>query len=80
MTTDILKKKTGRYLKGLSVPAEKKQIQNWLSCTEDRRLQVSPEERTEIENLIVAEVKAYIEYTRLEPEVAPWWKKITALF
>ncbi|MDP4264036.1 MAG: hypothetical protein Q8941_16020 [Bacteroidota bacterium] len=80
MTTDILKKKTARYLRGQSVPAERKQIQNWLSCTGDRKMSVSTEERTIIENLIVAEVKAYIDYTKLEPEPAPWWKKITAFF
>jgi hypothetical protein len=80
MTTDILKKKTGRYLSGQSVPSERNQMQNWLSCTGEKKINVSAEERTIIENLIVAEVKAYIDYTKLEPEPAPWWKKITAFF
>jgi hypothetical protein len=80
MTTDILKKKTGRYLSGQSMRSERNQIQNWLSSTSDKKISVSAEERTIIENLIVAEVKAYIEYTRLEPTPAPWWKKITAFF
>lgn len=81
MTTEILKRKTSRYLRGQSVPAERNQIQNWLSCTGGMQTKVSGEERTVIENLIVAEVKAYIEYTRVEqPVPASWWKKITAFF
>jgi hypothetical protein len=80
MTTEVLKKKTGRYLCGLSVPSETRQIQNWLSCTGDKKTYPSSAERTMIENEIVAGVRAYIVYTKLEPEPAPWWKKITAFF
>ncbi len=80
MTTEVLKKKTGRYLCGLSVPAEKKQIQNWLSCTGDKKITLTDAERIMIENEIIGGVKAYIDYTKLEPAPQPWWKKITAFF
>jgi len=80
MTIETLRKKTGRYLLGQSVPAEKNQIQYWLSCTADRKVTVSGDERTIIEDKIIGEIKAYIEYTRLDPEPDPWWKKITAFF
>jgi len=49
MTTEVLRKKTGRYLCGLSVPSERRQIQNWLSCTGDHKSNVSPVEREIIE-------------------------------
>jgi hypothetical protein len=81
MTTELLRKKTGRYLCGQSVPSERKQIQSWLSCTPDIKNEVSEEERELIENEIVAQVKAYVACTSFEPaKTAPWWKKITTFF
>jgi hypothetical protein len=80
MTTEVLREKTGRYLCGQSVPAEKKQIQTWLSCTDDKKTEVSPEERELIENEIVAQVNAYALSSLFVPKTAPWWKKITASF
>lgn len=80
MTTELLKKKTGRYLSGQSVPAERNQIQNWLSCTGDKKIMPDIKERLIIENSIIADIKAYIESTQLEPKQESWWKKITASF
>ena len=79
MTTEILREKTGRYLCGQSVPAEKKQIQNWLSCT-GTKTKVSEEERKTIEDDIVATVKAYAISSAFHPREESWWKKITASF
>ncbi|HKB44274.1 MAG TPA: hypothetical protein VKC90_07785 [Chitinophagaceae bacterium] len=80
MTTEVLRQKTGRYLCGLSMPAEKRQIQTWLSCTTDNKPDVSSEEREMIENEIVAQVQAYVASTLFYPQPEPWWKKITAFF
>ncbi|HLG39660.1 MAG TPA: hypothetical protein VI461_08325 [Chitinophagaceae bacterium] len=79
MTTEILREKTGRYLCGQSVPAEKKQIQNWLSCTGDKT-NVSEEERKIVEEEIVTQVKAYVVSSLFQPKEENWWKKITASF
>ena len=80
MTTEVLRQKTGRYLCGLSMPAEKRQIQTWLSCTSDNKAPVSTEEREVIENEIVAQTLAYAISTLFHPKPEPWWKKITAFF
>jgi hypothetical protein len=78
MTTETLKKKTSRYLNGESMPAETKQIQNWLSCTEN--VDLSEEEKSVIEQEILAEIQAYTAYPLLFPKPEPWWRKLTALF
>lgn len=80
MTTETLKKKTGRYLCGMSVPSEARQIQTWLSCTADKKVSHSAKEKVMIENQIVSEIQAYINWTTLQPKAEPWWKKITAFF
>lgn len=80
MTTEVLKKKTGRYLCGLSVPSERRQIQTWLSCTMDKKAVHSPKEKEMIEDQIVIEIKAYITWSTFAPKPEPWWKKITAFF
>jgi len=80
MTTEVLRKKTGRYLCGLSMPAEKKQMQNWLSCTGDNKPAVSTKERELIEDEIVAQVQAYVASSLFFPKQEPWWRKITASF
>ena len=60
MTTEVLKEKTGRYLRGESVPSETRQIQTWLSCIMDKKDIVDPKEQVKIESEIVAEIHAYI--------------------
>ena len=80
MTTEVLRKKTGRYLSGLSMPAEKRQIQNWLSCTDDHKPIVPTAERETVEDEIVAQVMAYVESSMFFPKQEPWWRKITASF
>jgi hypothetical protein len=80
MTTELLKKKTGRYLCGESVPAETMQIQSWLSCTDKKEDIVAVEDRAMIENEIVGQVQAYVISSMFVAEPEPWWKKITAFF
>jgi hypothetical protein len=81
MTTDLLRRKTGRYLCGEAIPAEAKQIQNWLSVTADNKSGVSSEERAGIEGQIVTQVQAYVACTLFQPpKQDTWWRKITAFF
>jgi hypothetical protein len=79
MTKEILHKKVSRYLHGQSKPAEKRQIQSWLSCTDDKK-QISEDEKSVIENEILAIVQAQTAYPLFFPKPGPWWKKITAFF
>jgi hypothetical protein len=80
MTTEVLYKKTSRYLKGQSFPAETRQIQNWLSCTGEQGGTISPEKKAEIEMEILADIQAHTAYPLFYPKVEAWWKKITAFF
>ena len=81
MTTEVLMAKTGRYLRGESVPSETRQIQTWLSCTNNKNI-VSLKDQELIENEIVGDIHAYIEYTQFQPKEKSWWHKIkiTAFF
>ena len=80
MTTDVLREKTGRYLRGESVPSEKRQIQAWLSCTVNKREDLPAKEKEKIELEIVMEIHNYIMYSEFNPEPKPWWKRITTSF
>jgi len=80
MTIETLKKKTARYLKGESAPAETRQIQNWLSCTNNISRKFSEAEKQQIEGEILAEIQAYTAYPLFYPKSEPFWKKFTASF
>ena len=80
MTTETLKKKTARYLKGESAPAEIRQIQNWLSCTNNRSRKLSEAEKQQIEGEILAEIQAHTAYPLFYPKPEPFWRKFTASF
>ena len=80
MTTEVLREKTGRYLRGESVPSETRQIQTWLSCITDKKESVPAKEKERIEAEIVGEIQAYIAYSQFNPQSKPWWKKIIASF
>ena len=80
MTTEVLREKTGRYLRGESVPSEKRQIQTWLSCTMDKKEFIPAKEKEKIQTEIVADIHAYITYSEFNPELKPWWRKFTAAF
>jgi hypothetical protein len=80
MTTEILKEKTDRYLCGQSVAAETNEIQSWLSCTPDKKTEVSEEERSIIEDEIIAQVQAYAASSVFRPKAKSSWKKITVFF
>jgi hypothetical protein len=79
MTAEVLMKKTGRYLRGESVPAEKRQIQTWLSCMEEKEM-LPQKEKEKIESEIVTDIHNYITYSTFNPEPKTWWNKITACF
>ena len=79
MTTETLIKKTDRYLDGKPMPAEQKQIQNWLSCTVAGEIP-SDDERSVIEIEILSEIQAYTAYPLFYPRPEPWWRKFTAIF
>lgn len=79
MTTEVLKKKTTRYLQGRALPAETRQIQTWLSCT-DKKVEEKEETKAVIEAEILAEIRAYTAYPLFFPKPEPWWKKMTAVF
>ena len=80
MTIETLKKKTDRYLKGESAPAETRQIQNWLSCTNNISRKLSEAEKQQIEGEILAEIQAYTAYPLFYPKPEPFWRKFTASF
>ena len=80
MTTEVLREKTGRYLRGESVPSETRQIQTWLSCTLDNKDAVPVKEKERIEMEIVAEIQAYVAYSQFDPKPKPWWQKVIASF
>lgn len=80
MTTEVLNKKTTRYLQGRAMPAETRQIQTWLSCTDNSKRELKEEEKLAIESEILAEIQAYTAYPLFYPKPEPWWKKITAFF
>ena len=80
MTTEVLKKKTTRYLQGRAMPAEARQIQTWLSVP-GKSNSYSTEEVAAIENEILVEIQAYTAYPLFHPKPAsPWWKRFTAVF
>ena len=80
MTTEVLKKKTTRYLQGRAMPAEARQIQTWLSCTDMGKKPMEEKDRQVIEAEILAEIQAYTAYPLFFPKEQPWWQKITAYF
>lgn len=80
MTTEVLNKKTTRYLQGRAMPAETRQIQTWLSCTDNSKRELTEEEKLAVESEILAEIQAYTAYPLFYPRPEPWWKKITAFF
>ena len=77
MTPEVLKKKTGRYLTGAAMPAETRQIQTWLSCTDNENVQLHEADKETVEAEILAEIQAYTAYPLFYPKPAPWWQKIT---
>lgn len=80
MTTEVLKKKTTRYLQGRAMPAETRQIQTWLSCTDNGEVLLDEEEKAIIEDEILAEIQAYTAYPLFYPKIEPWWRRITTYF
>jgi predicted chitinase len=80
MKTEVLHKKIVRYLDGRSMPAEKNQIQNWLSTVDKSNLQMSDEDKLLLENEILADIQGTTNYPALFPKLKPWWLKMTTFF
>ena len=80
MKSEILHSKLERYLAGKAMPAETRQIQTWLSCTE-KEAQLTPEEKSLLELEILHEIQAFTAYPLFYPrKKQPWWQKIAAFF
>jgi hypothetical protein len=80
MKSEILQRKLERYINGEANPAEVRQIQTWLSCTDPDK-QLTAEERSLLELEILQEVQAYTAYPLFYPKKEkPWWQKIATLF
>ncbi|MES1215905.1 MAG: hypothetical protein ABUT20_10335 [Bacteroidota bacterium] len=80
MKTEVLHKKILRYLDGQSMPAEKNQIQNWLSTVDKSSIQMTEEDKMAIANEILADIQVATGYTSLFPKSKPWWQKVTTFF
>ena len=81
MKTEILHQKLERYMNGQSLPAETRQIQNWLSCTSTEEVNLLPEEKQQLEDEILKEIQAYTAYPLFFPKKEkPWWQKMVASF
>lgn len=80
MKTEILHRKLERYVNGEAMPAETRQIQAWLSCTNTIK-KISFEERQALEQEILAEIQAHTAYPLFYPKKEkPWWQKAVAAF
>jgi len=81
MKTQILHQKLERYMNGQSLPAETRQIQNWLSCTTTEEIILSAEQKQQLEDEILHEIQAYTAYPLFFPKrEKPWWQKMVASF
>ena len=81
MKTQILHQKLERYMNGQSLPAETRQIQNWLSCTTTEEITLSAEQKQQLEDEILHEIQAYTAYPIFFPKrEKPWWQKMVASF
>jgi hypothetical protein len=81
MKTQILHQKLERYMNGQSLPAETRQIQNWLSCTTTEDVRLTDEQKLALENDILKEIQAYTAYPLFFPKrEKPWWQKMVASF
>ncbi|HVZ55405.1 MAG TPA: hypothetical protein VG870_01995 [Chitinophagaceae bacterium] len=76
MKTEIYQQKLTRYVNGRALPAEKKQIENWLSVVDKSALKVSEPEKETIRAEILREIQDYTAYPLFFPRPRPWWKRI----
>jgi hypothetical protein len=68
-------------MNGQSLPAETRQIQTWLSCTNTEEINLSAEEKLQLEDEILKEIQAYTAYPLFFPKKEkPWWQKAVASF
>ena len=80
MKTEILHRKLERYLSGEAMPAETRQIQTWLSCT-DAQAPLTEEEKQELGSEILSEIREHTAYPLFYPrDEKAWWQKAVAAF
>lgn len=83
MKTEILHSKLDRYLSGNAAPAEKRQIQSWLSVTttDSDEFELTAEEKAIVGEEILSEIKAHTAYPLFYPrEEKRWWQRAVAAF
>jgi hypothetical protein len=79
MKSEILHSKLERYINGQSMPAETRQVQAWLSCTNTDKA-LTPEERSLLELEILQEIQAYTAYPLFFPKKdKTWWQKLVGM-
>ena len=79
MRSEILHHKLERYINGQSMPAETRQVQTWLSCTNSEKA-LSAEERSLLELEILQEIQAYTAYPLFFPKKEKtWWQKLVGM-
>lgn len=74
MKKEILHKKLSRYLDGQSMPAETRQIQNWLALVDKTSLTLTEEEKEQLGADILNQIKAETAYPLFYPKPKPWWQ------
>jgi len=80
MKTEILHRKLERYLNGEAMPAETRQIQAWLSVT-DQETQLTKDEKDQLEADILSEIREHTAYPLFYPrDEKAWWQKAVAAF
>ncbi|MBN8781794.1 MAG: hypothetical protein ABS85_14255 [Sphingobacteriales bacterium SCN 48-20] len=80
MKKEILHKKLSRYLEGEAKPAETRQIQNWLALVDKTTTVASEQEKHQIGEEILNEIKAETAYPLLYPQQKSWWDQLTDRF
>lgn len=79
MKSEILHSKLERYINGQSMPAETRQVQAWLSCTNTDKA-LTAEERSLLELEILQEIQAYTAYPLFFPKKdKTWWQKLVGM-
>lgn len=80
MKKEILHKKLSRYLGGKAMPAETRQIQNWLALVDKTTAVATEEEKHQIGENILNEIKAETAYPLFYPQPKSWWEQLTDRF
>jgi len=81
MKAEILKSRLLGYVNGTATPAEKRQIQDWLSAGNDTELPFDEAQLAIQKQEILWEIQAQTKYPEeFGTGEKPWWQKISAFF